>query len=244
MAVSVNWHTIITLLQYNKNMFYFKSIPPDGGIIYTETNMQNLFPEPLNAATSLLFLLLALFWTFKLWGRAKQHTFLFTAVILLYIGGIGGTVYHGLRQWSFFIMMDWLPIMLLCIAAGVYFLARLTKWYYAVGMIVVYVAFQFYLRSIMTQSDVHLFININYAVMASLVLFPVLGYLIRTRFENGLWVGLALMAFILALTFRIADGWGWVSFGTHFLWHLFGAVAAYCMFQYIYLINNSQRVVV
>lgn len=223
-------------------MVYFETLPTDGGIIYTETNINNVFPEPLNAATSLLFLFLAVFWTFRLWGRTRQHTFLFYAVVLLYIGGIGGTIYHGLRRWSFFIVMDWLPIMLLCIAAGVYFLARLTKWYFATALVVIYIAFQFYLRTIM-EGNIHLFININYAVMASLVLFPVLGYLIKTKFEDGIWVGLALLAFIFALTFRIADNWAWVSFGTHFLWHLFGAVAAYCMFQYIYLINNKARVV-
>lgn len=219
-------------------MLFFQISPPDGGIIYTETNMDNLFPEPLNAITSVLFLFLAFYWTFKLWGKARQHTFLFCAVILLYIGGIGGTVYHGLRQWSIFIVMDWLPIMLLCIAAGVYFLTRLTKWYYATGLVLLYIGFQFVLRNTITD-DIHLLININYAAMAALVLFPVLAYLIKTKFENGLWVGMALLAFILALAFRIGDGWGWVSFGTHFLWHLFGAVAAHCMFQYIYHINNS-----
>ncbi|KGO80864.1 hypothetical protein Q763_10065 [Flavobacterium beibuense F44-8] len=219
-------------------MLFFQIPPPDGGIIYTETNLDNLFPEPLNAITSVLFLFLAFYWTFKLWGKSSQHTFLFSAVILLYIGGIGGTVYHGLRQWSIFIVMDWLPIMLLCIAAGVYFLTRLTKWYYATGLVLLYIGFQFVLRNKIT-GDIHLLININYAAMAALVLFPVLAYLIKTKFENGLWVGMALLAFILALAFRIGDGWGWVSFGTHFLWHLFGAVAAHCMFQYIYRINNS-----
>ena len=217
--------------------------PPDGGMLYTETNMENTFPEPFNAATSLLFLFLAIYWTYKLWGRGRQHTFLSVAVGLLYIGGIGGTVYHGLRQWSFFIMIDWLPIMLLCLAAGVYFLARLTKWYFAVGFIALYIAFQVFARNHMMEGDLQLFININYAILASLVLFPVLGYLIKTKFINGQWVGIALIAFILALTFRVADAWGWFSFGTHFLWHLFGAVAAYCMFMYIYLLNEKRVVV-
>lgn len=33
-------------------------LPPDGGIQYTETNMAQLFPEPLNAITAVLFLLI------------------------------------------------------------------------------------------------------------------------------------------------------------------------------------------
>ena len=77
--------------------------------------------------------------------------------------------------------------------------------------------------------------------MGCLVLFPVLAYLISTKFVNGKWVGFALLAFVFALTFRVADNWGWISIGTHFLWHTFGAVAAFCMFQYLYTINDTNN---
>lgn len=210
--------------------------PPDGGFAYTETNMEYLFPEPLNAITSIFFLVLAGYWTYKLKGKIKQHPFLSVSVLLLYIGGIGGTIYHGLRQWSFFIMMDWLPIALICISAGVYFLAKVTRWYYAIGVVFVYMGLQFYLRN---KIDMHLFININYAILAALVLFPVLAYLVATKFKNAVWVALGLLAFMIALFFRIADRWDLLDFGTHFLWHVFGAVAAWSMFHYIYLINEK-----
>ncbi|MGQ2984087.1 hypothetical protein [Flavobacterium sp.] len=217
--------------------------PPDGGMLYAETNLHNAFPEPLNAVTSCFFLAIAIYWTFKLRGQWRQHLFLTCALLLLYIGGVGGTIYHGLRQWGFFIMMDWLPIMLLCVLAGVYFLSRLTRWYFAVAFVALYIAFQFFARrQMMGSGNMQLFININYAVLAGMVLLPVLGYLISTRFKDGRWVGFALGAFILALTFRVADGWGWMEWGTHFLWHTFGAVAAFCMFQYIFLINGKQAV--
>ena len=216
--------------------------PPDGGILYAETNLHRFFPEPLNAATSLFFLFLAIYWTYKLWGRGRQHTFLSVAIALLYIGGIGGTIYHGLRKWSIFIMMDWLPIVLICVSAGVYFLARVTRWYYATLLVIAYITFQVFVRREMIENgDVQLYLNINYAVLGSLVLLPVLGFLTATRFRNGRWVGIALLAFVLALTCRIADNWGvWTETGTHFLWHSFGAVAAYSMFRYIYLINETQ----
>ncbi|WP_159799425.1 hypothetical protein [Flavobacterium sp. MK4S-17] len=215
--------------------------PPDGGMLYAETDLTRFFPEPLNMITSCFFLAIAIYWTFMLWGKGKQHTFLSFALVLLYIGGIGGTIYHGLRKWPFFIMMDWMPIMLLCVAAGIYFMVRATKWYYAVLFIIVYVAFQVFARKAMINSgDLQLFININYAILASIVLVPVSIYLIKTQFVNGKWVGFALLAFILALTFRVSDSWQWLEWGTHFLWHTFGAVAAFCMFQYIYLINVKQ----
>lgn len=213
--------------------------PPDGGSLYAETNMQHIFPEPLNTITSCFFLAIAIYWTIKIWYHKREHAFMTGALLLLYIGGIGGTIYHGLRQWGFFIMMDWLPIMLLCVSAGVYFLAKLTKWYYAVLLIIAYGFFQYYARRQMTRGDLQLFININYAVLAGIVLLPVIGYLIRTHFKNSRWVGFALLAFVLALTFRVSDKWGWLpqGTGTHFLWHTFGAIACFCMFKYIYLIN-------
>ncbi|AWH85611.1 hypothetical protein HYN59_11050 [Flavobacterium album] len=214
--------------------------PPDGGMQYAETDMHHLFPEPLNMITSCFFLAIAIYWTIKIRSHWRQNTFLTCALLLLYIGGIGGTIYHGFRQWRIFIMMDWLPIMLLCVMAGVYFLGKITRWYYAVALIVLYAAFQLYARGQMVQSgNMQLFININYAVLGGIVLLPVFAYLASTSFRHGKWVAFALLAFIFALTFRVADGWGWMATGTHFLWHTFGAVAAFCMFQYIYLINGA-----
>jgi len=215
--------------------------PPDGGTIYTETNLNQLFPEPLNTITSCFFLAIAVYWTFKLWGNFKRHTFLSIALILLYIGGIGGTTYHGLRRWPIFIMMDWVPIMLLCLAAGTYFLAKITKWYFAISIIIIYAFFQTFLRKQFTGADFQIFININYAFMAAIVLLPVLGYLIKTAWKDGKWVGFALLAFTFALTFRITDKWEILSVGTHFLWHTFGAIASFCMLKYIYLVNEKEN---
>ncbi|WP_343530689.1 hypothetical protein [Pedobacter sp.] len=216
-------------------------LPPDGGMLYTETNMAQLFPEPFNAITSGFFLIIALYWTVKMKGNFKSNPFLSYCLILLYIGGIGGTVYHALRQWSVFIMMDWMPIMLLCVSAGVYFLAQSSRWYYAVLMVLGYVGLQFSIRNWLSADNIHLFVNINYALMALLVLLPVLKYLIYTKWKAGKWVGYALSSFALALTFRIADKWEWFSFGTHFLWHTFGAIATFCMFNYIYLTQNKKE---
>lgn len=209
--------------------------PADGGSLYAETNLNHLFPEPLNAITSCFFLAIAFYWLFKLSGNFKSHPFLSYCLVLLFIGGIGGTTYHAFRLWQPFIMMDWLPIMLLCISAGVYFLAQLIRWYYAALLVVAYIGFQLFFRKMMVTDNMQLFVNINYALMAALVLLPVLAYLISTKLKHGKWVGIALISFIFALTFRIADKWEWLASGTHFLWHTFGAIASFCMFHFIYL---------
>lgn len=216
-------------------------LPLDGGMLYKETDMAQLFPEPLNAITAILFLAIAIFWTVKIKSSFKEYPFLAYCLVLLYIGAIGGTVYHAFRQWPVFIMMDWMPIMLLCFSAGFYFLAQSIKWYYAVVMVLVYLVLTLGLRNWILVDNPSLFINVNYGIMASFVLFSVLSYLIYTQWKAGKWVGFALLSFALALTFRIVDKWDWFSFGTHFLWHTFGAAATFCMFNYIYLTRNTVR---
>ncbi|RZJ64403.1 MAG: hypothetical protein EOO50_15715 [Flavobacterium sp.] len=216
-------------------------MPADGGMLYTETNLDRLFPEPLNAITSLFFLVIAAYWLWKLRGEYREHSYLTLCVFLLLVGAIGGSIYHGLRQWRIFIMMDWLPIMLICVFTGVYFVAKLTRWYVAAGVVLLYGLFQFFVRQQMRKGDnVQLFINVNYAVLGMLVLFPVLAFLWKNKFANGKWVAYAWFAFMAALTFRIADGFYWLPFGTHFLWHTFGAVAAFCMLEFVYQVNKTR----
>src|SRR5690606_17917106 len=94
---------------------------PDGGLLYTETNLNSLLPEPLNTLTSCFFFLLALYWIIRLKGFNPRHAFLSIASWFLLIGSIGGTVYHGLRKYPVFIIMDWLPILLLCLMASAWF---------------------------------------------------------------------------------------------------------------------------
>ncbi|MBD8081476.1 hypothetical protein [Chryseobacterium caseinilyticum] len=216
-------------------------LPPDGGMLYAETDMGQLFPEPLNAITAIFFLVLAVFWTARIKGNFKAHPFLTYCLILLYVGAIGGTIYHSFRQWPVFIAMDWMPIMLLCLSAAFYFIVKSTKWYYAVLMLFVYIFLMFALRNWIRTDNPSLFININYAMMASFVLFSVLKYLIYTHWKAGKWVGFALLSFALALTFRVADKWDLFSFGTHFLWHTFGAIATFCMFNYINLTMKNTK---
>lgn len=214
--------------------------PPDGGSLYAETDLSRFFPEPFNFTTSLLFLALAVYWTFRLRQNPAGHRFLIFALILLYVGGIGGSVYHGLRRWPFFLVMDWLPILLLCVSAGMYFIVRLSRWYVAAAVLLGFIALQYLMRTAFAPADIQFFINLNYAMMAALVLLPVLWWLVRTQFRHGGWVLAALGTFAPALTFRIHDGSDWLPMGTHFLWHLFGAVAAYCMFRFIYEVDTIQ----
>ena len=96
----------------------------DGGMAYTETDLGRIIVEPWNFATALPFLFLAIYWMFNIRREIKSHGFLFAMLILLMIGGIGGSVYHGFRWHQAFLMMDWMPIMLITFSASVYFFIK------------------------------------------------------------------------------------------------------------------------
>jgi predicted membrane channel-forming protein YqfA (hemolysin III family) len=215
--------------------------PADGGMAYTETNLQHLFPEPLNMVTSALFLIPALYWIIKMKGFNRQYTFLSIAMWLLLVGCIGSTLYHGFRRWEIFIMMDWGPIAMLCLIASIYFWFKLSgKGFYGVLALLVFLAIEVGIHILIPPDDNHLGISLNYAVMVLMVLLPLTLLLIKMKGRNSGLVILSLVCFSIALFFRVADKWQWVSFGTHFLWHTFGAIATSAIFVFIYRLNHYE----
>ena len=222
-------------------------LPPDGGIVYTETDMSRLIPEPLNTLTASLFTVIAIYWLIRLKGFSRQLLFLSLSSYLLLVGSVGGTVYHGLRMYRIFILMDWVPILLLCMAASVYFLTKiLRRQVYVIGFVGLFFLIQLLIRTYLEKYN-HLdwAININYALMAVMVVAPLLFYLFKTGFRYSRLVFSAIGFFSLALFFRIADAWQFLPTGTHFLWHVLGAMATHTIFLYVFQVdtalNDSKR---
>jgi len=135
--------------------------------------------------------------------------------------------------------MDWMPIVILCLAASVVLLLRLVhSWYWAV----LYFALFFALETInFNFIPAHYAVSVSYALMGITILAPLLAYLYRIRWINAGWVLLALVAFLLAITSRVLDQHGLLPMGTHFLWHLFGAVACHAMFTWFYRTPASAK---
>src|SRR5579864_6353866 len=120
-------------------------LPRDHGPIYTETlhNLPAYFAdgwrmvEPCNAVTASVFIFIAAFWLVRLRGRYRRHPFVMSGLVILLVGGIGGTVYHAFRQWPIFLAMDFVPISLLSLMAAIYLWVRLRpQWYFVVLIIV------------------------------------------------------------------------------------------------------------
>jgi len=211
-----------------------QTILRDGGQPYAETNLDRLIVEPWNFITAALFIVVALYWLFKVRKKIRKHGFLFSMIILLLIGSIGGTVYHGFRLHRVFLMMDWMPIMLITFAASVYFFIRSWgKWWPPVLFILGY----FLLQGILFNSGIAIqtAINISYASMSVMILLPVLWYLSKTNWSHYRLVLFALIFFSLALFFRWADPFVLLPVGTHFLWHLWGLAAVHLMMRFVWL---------
>ncbi|WP_198170101.1 hypothetical protein [Mucilaginibacter arboris] len=232
---------LITLTSY----FTLKAMqhPADGGMIYTETNLNHSFPEPLNTITSCFFFLLALYWIFRLKGFSKQYVFLSIASWILLIGSIGGTLYHGLRRYPIYIMMDWLPISILCLLASVYFWIKFSgKWFIGVIALIAFIFIEIQIRKLMHGNSLQLGISLNYATMVLMVLLPLVLLLLKMKGHNWQFIVAALISFGIALFFRVADGWALLTVGTHFLWHTFGAIATALMFVFLKRIAEDKLV--
>lgn len=216
--------------------------PPDGGLMYRETNLHHFFPEPLNMISSALFLIPAFYWLIKLKGFSRQYAFLSTCAWLLLIGCIGGTVYHGLRRWPVFIMMDWMPIAILCLMASVYFWIKFSgrTWVGFIALIL-FVGIVISMRQLFPRHDLQLMISLNYSVMVLMIVLPLILLLRKMRWHNGWLVLGALLSFIVAIGFRVDDKYTSLVIGTHFLWHTFGAIATTLMFLFIYRINRVRQ---
>lgn len=217
--------------------------PNDSGPIYTETLMGRFPVEPWNTASNLFFLLIVIYWAIKVYRYFPKYAFIRWTLPVLFIGYIGGTVYHATRSHELWLLLDWVPILLLCMAVSAYyaFKQQFPKWL-IVLLITLPIVLTFGLRYLYVNQFIprvtgHL---INYSLYALVILLPLMRYLASQSWRNGKWVVLAILAFLIALIFRSLDRVLLLSFlpmGTHWLWHCFGAGAAHFLLVYIYREN-------
>jgi hypothetical protein len=222
----------------------------DGGPRYTETPADvaafGRIAEPWNAVTAALFILVALVWAWRLRGRYHQFPFLTCGLPILLAGGVGGTLYHATRASRVFFLLDVVPISLLGLAGAVYAAVRLwgrRGWWYLPAIALIYVAINAVLFQTLPPSSgqIQLRVNLSYATLALILLFPVVLILIRTRFQHGGWVVCALLSFSIAWFFRLVDQriGLYLPMGSHWLWHTFGAAATWCVVEYFFRLEAA-----
>ncbi len=206
----------------------------DHGPIYTETDFSRLIVEPFNALSAFLFIIIAGYWFIRLWGQYKKHKFLTYIIILLTIGGIGGTIYHAFRYHQIFLFMDWIPIALIIFSMSFYFFQKsLKKWW--IGIILIVLMFGLNIINFMFF-DIARSINLSYTMMGLTAAIPIFITLYKTKFYKWSYVAGSVSVMILAVLSRTFDKYlaMLLPMGTHFMWHLFGAIGTQFILLYIY----------
>lgn len=222
----------------------------DRGPRYTETPVDPYAPgapliaEPWNMVTASFFVLIVVYWVVRLRGRYGRFPFLMSCLPILFVGGVGGTLYHGLRTNRVYLVLDIAPIMLLALGGAVYLAVKLwhrVGWLYTFGAVLVNLLVGRLLFAVVAPTNRHMAINLNYAAMAVAVAVPMLFVLIRTRFRDLALVVAALVGFGIGLFFRLVDQrvGVYLPMGSHWLWHTFGAVSVTLLIEFFYRVERD-----
>lgn len=208
--------------------------PNDSGPIYQETIEGRLPVEPFNTFSNLVFLILLIYFGVRVYKNPKQHVFLAFVLPMIAISYIGGTIFHATRSHEIWLLLDWVPIMLLSVAAVIYFVFKIEKrWFFRLLLVVGIFALQFSARLLAVPPKMR--ISIGYTITAITMLTPIFWYLYTIRWKNLNLIVFTLTSFIIAITFRTLDSQlVLLPMGTHWLWHLFGGVTVFFLIDFIY----------
>lgn len=219
---------------------WFDQRMSDGGPVYAESGGEGFLTEPWNALTSLLMLLPVIYWLIRLKKETGSYQFMYYAIPLMTLGGIGSALFHGFRISVVFLIMDIAPSALLTISLAIYFWYKLLrKWYWVLILFIPMFMIRFMVFSLV---DHHAAINVSYFISGATIVLPVPFLLYKMNYKGAWSIGLTLLSFVIALMFREADARASVFFpvGTHFLWHVFSAIGGYFILQYLYIFRKTE----
>jgi len=215
----------------------FLSFPQDSGPIYQETLSGRLPVEPFNTYSNIFFLFIIIYFSIKVYRDYKNHKFLAWCLPLLFLGFVGGTIYHATRSHDVWMYMDWLPIVILCLGVSIYYSTKLQIGRNKKIFLILLVLFLVLGVQLLPVSQ-HLNTSIGYIATAIGIILPLILYFLTTKANHWGYVLLAFLSFGFAISFRILDNFKYIlPMGTHWLWHTFGALSVFFLMNYIYKEN-------
>jgi len=219
----------------------------DHGPMYNEFVHDVLIHEPWNAYSSLCFFIPVIFWLIYLRGKYRTYGIITALLPLLFLNGLGSTLFHAFRASNWFLLLDWLPAALMTLILSIYFWHRIThKVWKAIGVVLGFYALAFTMVKVLSQQTGLSGPSIGYFFTGAAFLVPVIIDLKRNQWKHaGLYL-LSLLFLVLALFFRILDyptpnPFAWLPQGTHFLWHVTSSLAVFTLGFYIYKTTNENR---
>ncbi|MEO9533252.1 MAG: hypothetical protein ABJG68_09960 [Crocinitomicaceae bacterium] len=225
------------------------SLIQDGGPYYHEFEVDNFFREPWNAYSSLVFFVPIIFWLLKLKGEYKQHLIILAILPLLFLNGLGSTLYHGFRDVPFFLYLDFLP------ASGMSVLLSTYLWKYILNdtlksILVVATfycvgGFSWYF-TVQVKDLEEIGPNIGYFFVGLAFITPIVIILRKTAFYKWKHAVFGVLSLGIALLCRLLDHPSelfseHLPQGTHFLWHLFTVLAVFQIGFYVYYIGKLKK---
>lgn len=214
----------------------------DGGPIYTETNIGQFIVEPWNALSSILIVLPAIYWLFRIGKDFRDYKFLIYCIPLMILGGTGSTLFHAFRASSFFLVMDILPTAILTLSITIYFWIKVFKhWWYILFIILPTIILRFWIFSFANLTE-FMAINLSYIMTGILIGLPLIFIQIKSRFYKITEVIMAILLFSGAIVFRGLDSKEitFLPMGTHFLWHALTGFGAYFILSYLYSFRTRE----
>ena len=225
----------------SQNMFLGPEQITDGGPWYAETHItDSLIVEPWNAISSLAIAAPAIYFLWKIRKNPKQYAFLLAAIPFLFLNGLGSTLFHGLRTSRIFLLMDFMPALILTLMITVYFWSRvLPKWWMSFAVITPVFLLRFGVIDLIPGQGG---MNTSYMISGIAFLLPVFLILRKYQFKKTINIIVGAICFVLAIYFRQVDKefTDLLPFGTHFLWHIFSGIGVFLLADYLFFIRNRE----
>jgi hemolysin III len=231
------------VMNANESRAHIQQRPNDLGPVYKETDLTRCPVEPFNTFSNLIFLFLVIYWSCKTRLNTLKHPLTTVCMPILLLGYIGGTVYHATRSNTVWLWLDYMPILVLALSAGIYLWRQLIKSYALTFLLVVGPLPVCYFMLKYARIPDNFSITAVYLGLALNILLPAILYCVFKNRTAWLTLTLAFSFFIIAVVFRQIDRFDIFTFmphGTHFLWHIFGGVSSFFMIKYIYLAENVE----
>jgi hypothetical protein len=219
-----------------ENMTETSFSPSDWGPIYKETVYGRWPVEPWNTATTLFFFLFVAYWAFKIRKDWKQHPLLVATLPLIFVGFVGGFLYHSFRDNKLWLIMDWGPIVLTALVCCVYYWQLLLQsWFKGLLATIIPLALSVALLKILLPFG--LFAAMGYPLLAILVLTPLVLSVRKKSFNDLRYLVYATLCVCTAIVLRSLDRTSAMDFlpmGSHFLWHTVGALTCHFFIRFNY----------
>lgn len=208
----------------------------DWGPIYRESlGIHYFLAEPWNTWSNLVFLGIIIYFAVLIRRSPSDQKFIKFALPILSLGFIGGTIYHAFRAHKVWLMLDFMPIVVLAVSAAGYFWWKILGSRAAAGVLslVSFLIGFFAVRKAVESLQYPA--ATGYSILGIAVVLPMLIYLARRDWRHGEKVLGGLILFAVAMIFRHFDLRVPLPMGSHFLWHLFGGAAVFMLMRFVFL---------